>query len=158
MQYFPQRSYWKCLSTYHKSRKCTRPNCSQCGKEHHRLLCLGNSPEPPNTTHNRETSSSSMQSERRQQKCVSFDQSNNTVFQSPKYDSKSRYEHEEGNNSSRKQQVFMTTKAEIFNHKTYQYEKTIVFFDNGSHLSFIQRAYSTRIGIKPIDISSCTLS
>uniref|UniRef100_A0A1I7X2C2 Integrase catalytic domain-containing protein n=1 Tax=Heterorhabditis bacteriophora TaxID=37862 RepID=A0A1I7X2C2_HETBA len=50
---------WKCFSTYHTSWKCTRPNCSQCGKEHHRLLCLGNSPELPNTTHNRETSPSS---------------------------------------------------------------------------------------------------
>uniref|UniRef100_A0A1I7WRD9 Gag-pol polyprotein n=1 Tax=Heterorhabditis bacteriophora TaxID=37862 RepID=A0A1I7WRD9_HETBA len=59
----------------------------------------------PNTTHNRETSPSSTRSERRQQKRVSIDQSNNTLYEQPKYDSKPRYEHTKGDNSSRKQQI-----------------------------------------------------
>uniref|UniRef100_A0A1I7WE05 CCHC-type domain-containing protein n=1 Tax=Heterorhabditis bacteriophora TaxID=37862 RepID=A0A1I7WE05_HETBA len=95
-----RRVCWKCFSLDHASKSCTKPNCPVCGSDHHRLLCLGKGQVAPNTSTMRESSSSPTLMGRKQQKRVSFDQSNNIVHEQPKHDHEPMHGHTKENNST----------------------------------------------------------
>uniref|UniRef100_A0A1I7WJC1 DUF1758 domain-containing protein n=1 Tax=Heterorhabditis bacteriophora TaxID=37862 RepID=A0A1I7WJC1_HETBA len=48
-------------------------------------------------------------------------------------------------NDSLRQNILMTADAEIWNHNTNQFERLIILFDSGSHLSFIQESHSGNV-------------
>uniref|UniRef100_A0A1I7WWM3 DUF1758 domain-containing protein n=1 Tax=Heterorhabditis bacteriophora TaxID=37862 RepID=A0A1I7WWM3_HETBA len=61
-------------------------------------------------------------------------------------------------NSSLRQNILMTADAEIWNHNTNQFERLIILFDSGSHLSFIQESHAKYLKLATSGSTRVTLS
>uniref|UniRef100_A0A1I7WLI9 DUF1758 domain-containing protein n=1 Tax=Heterorhabditis bacteriophora TaxID=37862 RepID=A0A1I7WLI9_HETBA len=128
---------WKCLSVTHTSRQCTRENCSQCGQNHHRLLCLGRAPIAPYPNETL-TNTWNQAQHTNEEKQISASQNSSIANNSLNHVNASE-------NNSLRQNILMTADAEIWNHNTNQFERLIILFNSGSHLSFIPESHAKHL-------------
>uniref|UniRef100_A0A1I7WH09 Peptidase A2 domain-containing protein n=1 Tax=Heterorhabditis bacteriophora TaxID=37862 RepID=A0A1I7WH09_HETBA len=141
---------WKCLSVTHTSRQCTRENCSQCGQNHHRLLCLGRAPIAPYPNETL-TNTWNQAQHTNEEKQISASQNSSIANNSLNHVNASE-------NNSLRQNILMTADAEIWNHNTNQFERLIILFDSGSHLSFIPESHAKHLKLATSGSTRVTLS
>uniref|UniRef100_A0A1I7W7R7 DUF1758 domain-containing protein n=1 Tax=Heterorhabditis bacteriophora TaxID=37862 RepID=A0A1I7W7R7_HETBA len=118
----------KCLSNNHTSRQCARADCPQCGRDHHRLLCLRDNSvtaHPNNTRNNISAQVRPINEQRRMSASKNNSVINNSIGLQDTTHS----------NLSHRQRILMTADAEVWNYNTQQYERSMILFDNDTQIT-----------------------
>uniref|UniRef100_A0A1I7WVJ7 DUF1758 domain-containing protein n=1 Tax=Heterorhabditis bacteriophora TaxID=37862 RepID=A0A1I7WVJ7_HETBA len=138
-------------SSNHTNRQCSRADCPQCGRDYHRLLCLRDNSVTahPNSTRNNISAQARPINEQRR---MSASQNNSIINNSIGHQDTTH------SNLSHRQHILMTADGEVWNYNTQQYELSMILFDSGSHLSFIQESPAKHLELKTSGDTKITLS
>ncbi|KAK6749210.1 hypothetical protein RB195_001670 [Necator americanus] len=167
-----QQVCWKCFSKEHRSRDCTRQNCSKCNRDHHTTLCTMDTdrrtpvtPEKLSRSKEQLSDHANSQEKEKRHKNNYRNQSSSMVASEGQPAAEQRNESQSLISSSnpakedshQKQVVLMTVEAQVKNNETGAYENVLLFLDSGAQCNLIEATLADKFALVHSEPYQCTM-